>query len=511
MNPVLMILPQGPTIGGATTWVCRSADCLVNMGHDVTVFVHGSLAGHTDVSLPLDRRVRLIADPSLPAPHTLAGRIETVTARYARLTEQAARDAGAPVVVIPTRDADCFAACAALAARRPEQVRLLGWRHSPMPYERAIFARYACAMSGMAAVSDELADELRRDHPARARDIARIHNAVAIPGQCPPRPSRHGRPLQLIYTGRLDEPIKRVTALVHMSDALRAASIEHRVSIVGDGPARDLLRSLAAERSWITLTGATDPGGVCAHLSQADVFVLPSRVEGLSMAALEAMAHGCALMLARTRSGATDLVGDDEAGLIADTGPTETSEQAGLALADGIGRLAQLDVGATGRSAYERALRLFSLERYARQASELIQRVAHAEPICLSEPVGPFHTLRPASVPPDADERLRTCLSELSGRRVAVFGCGAHTRALRDVFVDAPARIVAFSDDDPSMHGTELFGRPVVAPDAIADTGATDVIISSWLHEEDIWARRMQFEQQHLRVHRLYGPVRQPA
>lgn len=511
MNPVLFILPQGPTIGGVTTWACTSAVCLARAGHEVTVFVHGGIANHADVALPLDCRVRLIEDAALPAPNTLAGEIEPIAGRYARIARQIAPTTGEPLVVIPTRDADCFAACATLAARASSHIRLLGWRHSPMPYEREIFARYAPAMSRMVAVSDYLADELRRAHPARVTDIARVHNAVDVPSQCPSRQLLRQRPLQLIYTGRLDEPIKRVEALVHMSDSLRARAIDHRLTIVGDGPSELLLESLAATRPWIALTGAIEPAGVHALLSRADVFVLPSRVEGLSMSALEAMAHGCALALARTPSGTTDLVGESEAGLIAEAESSDTPEQAGHSLAQCIEQMAHRDVAAIGRRAHERAARLFSLDLYTRLVSDQIQRVAQAAPINPSIVVVPFHGARPGSVPHDAGERLRLCMAELAGRRVALFGCGAHTRTLCDALNLSPAQLVAFSDDDPSTHGTQLFGLPVVAPGEIAATGATDVVISSWLHEEAIWARRHVFERQHLRVHRLYGAIRQPA
>jgi len=67
------------------------------------------------------------------------------------------------------------------------------------------------------------------------------------------------------------------------------------------------------------------------------------------------------------------------------------------------------------------------------------------------------------------------------------------------------ARVVAFTDDDRSNWGGELIGVRVVAPKDASGQGATDVIISSWLHEQAIWERRAVYESQGLRVHRLYG------
>ncbi len=509
-TPVLFILPQGPTIGGVTTWVCQSASALANAGVRTGVLVHGALPDHADVGLALHRCVTLFTDLSLPAPSTLAGALAQVLDRYADVAGQLGAGDGRPVVLIPTRDADCFTAAALLVARDPARFRMLGWRHSPMPYERQIFARSAGAMSRLVGVSEQLADELSTLHPSRAADIACVHNAVAVPLAPPTRPALQARPLHLIYTGRLDEPLKRVESLVHMSDALHDVNLPHRLTIIGDGPSHTALAALAATRPSITLHGPMPPQDVAPALAQADIFVLPSRVEGLSLSALEAMSAGCALVLARTPSGATDLIGDGEAGLIAAADPHHGPVEAGHALAHAVRALVQHDLGAIGRRAHARARRLFSLDRFTNALFDQITLAAANVPP-LDTPIEPFHAPdRPASVPPDAAERMRECLAALAGRPVIIFGCGAHTRALSRVIADSPARIVALCDDDPSTHGSVLHARPVIAPDQLAPTGATDLVLSSWMHEDALWDRRALFEAQGLRVHRLYA-LRQPA
>ncbi|MCL4222069.1 MAG: glycosyltransferase [Phycisphaerales bacterium] len=510
MTATLFILPQGPTIGGVTTWVCQSASALAGAGERVGVLVHGALADHTDTVLPLHPGVTLFTDPALPAPCTLAGAIRPVVDRYADVARQLASSHSETVVLVPTRDADCFTAAARLVASDPVRRRMLGWRHSPMPYEREIFARSAPAMSRLVGVSQHLADELRTLHPSRALDIACVHNAVPVPPAPPSRAPLHARPLRLIYTGRLDEPFKRVEALVHMSDALLALRLPHQLSIIGDGPSQPSLEALASSRPAITLHGPLPPHQVAPALAQADIFVLPSRVEGLSLSALEAMATGCALILARTPSGATDLIGDDEAGMIAGAVPHQGPVEAGHALARAVQSVSFRDLAAIGRRAHARSARLFSLHRFTRA---LLDQVAHAAatPPSLDAPIESFHDARrPASVPPDAAERMRSCLDTLADRPVVIFGCGAHTRALADVFANSPARIVALSDDDPGTHGQTMLDRPVVAPDELARTGATDLVLSSWMHEDALWARRALFERQGLRVHRLYA-LRRPA
>jgi hypothetical protein len=45
---------------------------------------------------------------------------------------------------------------------------------------------------------------------------------------------------------------------------------------------------------------------------------------------------------------------------------------------------------------------------------------------------------------------------------------------------------------------------PVVRPEAAHQLEATDVVISSFIHEQGIWLKRDILEQQGLVVHRLY-------
>lgn len=99
------------------------------------------------------------------------------------------------------------------------------------------------------------------------------------------------QPARLVYVGRL-HPQKGIDTLLH---ALRQLLDHHDIhlQLLGDGPIRDELVSLAEElgiTTHVEFHGQTDQ--VQAHLQQADLFVLPSRAEGISNALLEAMACG---------------------------------------------------------------------------------------------------------------------------------------------------------------------------------------------------------------------------
>ena len=68
----------------------------------------------------------------------------------------------------------------------------------------------------------------------------------------------------------------------------------------------------------------------------------------------------------------------------------------------------------------------------------------------------------------------------------------------------------AVTDDDPARWGASLLGWPVISPARAAAAGATDVVISSWIHADEIYARRHAYEHQGLRVHHLYRAAQAP-
>lgn len=116
--------------------------------------------------------------------------------------------------------------------------------------------------------------------------------------------------------GRL-EPRKGTATLIAAVAALRAAG-RHDVSavVVGDGPLREALAADADRlgiASQVRLVG--DRADVRDVLAALDVFVLPSRTEGMSNALLEAMAM--ALPVVATAVGGTpEVVADGRSGLL---------------------------------------------------------------------------------------------------------------------------------------------------------------------------------------------------
>ena len=96
----------------------------------------------------------------------------------------------------------------------------------------------------------------------------------------------------VVYTGRLDAA-KGLHELIRAWPIVLAAHPTARLWMVGEGPDRDALFDTIRDcevRQQVAMPGAFDD--VQDVLNAADLFVLPSHQEGISIALLEAMAAG---------------------------------------------------------------------------------------------------------------------------------------------------------------------------------------------------------------------------
>jgi glycosyltransferase involved in cell wall biosynthesis len=231
--------------------------------------------------------------------------------------------------------------------------------------------------------SDAIADELRQAGYAPQR-IVRIDYGVAIP---PPRSrqrqaaaraalvaanhdleTEEGAPV-VAFTGRL-HPRKGLADLVRAWPPIAERRPPARLWIVGEGPQREELFELISSLGYkyrICLPGAFDDVGEV--LAAADVFVLPSYEEGMSLALLEAMATGLAVVVTDI-PGNRALVRDGETGLIV---PVQNPR----ALSRAIERLLSDEPlrQALGAAARQFVVERFSLEKMAREHLELIERL----------------------------------------------------------------------------------------------------------------------------------------
>lgn len=140
-------------------------------------------------------------------------------------------------------------------------------------------------------------EALQRRYPCPNRMVG-VSDAQLDPSSfvSAPRPPRvDGGPLRLIHVGMLDQLYKAQDILIEAVALNIKEGLDLRLALVGDGRCRPGLERRVAElglQERICFLGSLTSGAtVCGQLDQADLFVLPSRQEGLPRAMLEAMAR----------------------------------------------------------------------------------------------------------------------------------------------------------------------------------------------------------------------------
>ena len=119
---------------------------------------------------------------------------------------------------------------------------------------------------------------------------------------------------------------KGFDVLVHASAHAAAQGVPFRLEIGGDGPERASLQALAGRlgiEDRVTFCGWIDD--VAAFLADADLFVLPSRVEAFGIVVLEAMACGVPIVATRL-SGPLETLDEDTALLVPSDDPAAMAE-----------------------------------------------------------------------------------------------------------------------------------------------------------------------------------------
>ncbi len=541
---MLIALPHGLGVSGVTMWAMRLANVLVRRGRAAGLIVHPEPPGVAPIDLPIGAGVAIFRLPAgVPPIDECGGDLGPYLPWYRSAIGAMLDRAAAPVVLSPNLHGDCYGIGAALTREFGDRLRLVGWQHGDIAYDARLLEWFEPVLSAFVGVSDRIGQRLEAILPDRAGDVRVIPYGVEVAdGSAPKGPAMVARgdkvapateeplvrvsrspfapkgqasvaagPVRLLYTGRIEHHQKRILALPLLSRELSRRGIHHELTIVGDGPAASDLNAAIDGLPSVRRLGPAAPPEVTRLLGEHDALVLASRYEGLSVSMLEGLARGCTPIVTRTESGALQAITDGENGLIADVSPDADEPAAAAALADAVERFVRLESarpGALSDAAYRTVRDRFSLERHVERVESLLDRVAaSAARTWPSDRVCAF-TGRgggSGSVPPGGARRMADALRELAGRKVVIHGTGRHTLELEHVIRDSPAEIVAFADDDRQKHGTRLWDRPVIAPGEAPTTGATDVVISSWMHEEAIWARRTAYEAGRLLVRRLYA------
>lgn len=242
----------------------------------------GALQQHTPIRLALEAAVREVDAVCVRAPGVMAG-----------LAWRAS--AGRPFAVEVVGDPiDAFAPGAVRSVVRP--------------FARALFARDLRAMCRTAtAVSYVTEHALQARYPAggwttACSDVRLQDEMFVTPEQVRERLATRSRaqggtsaaPWRILFVGSLAQLYKGQDVLIDAVATCRRRGLPLQLTIAGDGHYRGVLEARARRaQAPIAFVGQVPAGeGVRALLDQSDVFVLPSRTEGMPRAMLEAMARG---------------------------------------------------------------------------------------------------------------------------------------------------------------------------------------------------------------------------
>lgn len=254
-----------------------------------------------------------------------------------------------------------------LAALLTPGARVVAVEQLPIPpaneRQASIKRMLAKRLDAHIAVGSDAARNLEAWVKLPPNSIATIHNAR--PSDLVPHSPAPGPGIACVSVGRLHEQ-KGFDVLIDAMTRIPQLSVR----IVGDGPERDALRARASTSGVLDqlefVGWLNDPE---PELARAEIFVLPSRYEGLPLSIIEAMFAELAIVASDVGS-VRELVLDGETGLLV---PPDDA----TALADAITKLANdHDLRRRlGSAARARALEHFSLAGMVDTYQRLYERL----------------------------------------------------------------------------------------------------------------------------------------
>ncbi|HNR94776.1 MAG TPA: glycosyltransferase family 4 protein [Kiritimatiellia bacterium] len=360
---VAFALPMGLTLGGSNIWSLQMAEALRDSGHAPALLQHPPIAKGRLFALEAPAGVRCIPCPWVYGSRLGRDALRSLAQSYAEVL---------PAVFIPNITTAAYAACAQLAVRHAEGMRIIGIAHGQGELHLQWLKYYEPVIHRFIAVSDEVAELLQESIPHRTGDIFTKACAVDIPPDSNRSYSAAGQPLQIVYAGRITNHEKRVHLLIPLAEALVKRGVDFRLRIIGDGGFRwglnKAVRELPPEvQKHIAVEGPCPPKEMAAVWAVADVCVLVSDREGTAVSMLEAMAHGCVPVVTRV-SGTAAVVEHGVNGFVSDIDDLEAMTDHIVKLADDRSLLATC-----GRRGHEKIAAGYALADYRSWFLDLIQ------------------------------------------------------------------------------------------------------------------------------------------
>ncbi len=337
MRILVVGMTYAPFMNGQAVFSTALAEGLVRRGHDVTM-VTPACPSYPDPCVRSGVRILPVGSVHIDFPYPDS----YIPLRIASTVREAFRQSRPDIVHIQ----DHFPIChSAIKMARLLDTGLLGTNHfvprnwapyvplfnrSPAGLERALWMlmRSLYNRLDLAVAPSRTAAEIlirhgikvpvrsvscgvdnERFHPDAGRDRAAFRRRYGLDSQA----------TLFLYVGRIDQE-KRIDVILHALRLLRRDDIQFAVA--GRGAARELLTTQAQKMGLdhrARFIGFVPGSDLCALLNAADIFVMPSEAELLSIATLEAMSCAKPVLLARAQA-LPELVRHGENGFLFEPG-----------------------------------------------------------------------------------------------------------------------------------------------------------------------------------------------
>lgn len=157
-------------------------------------------------------------------------------------------------------------------------------------------------------------DALQKRYPTSGREFVASNVSISESDFSPfPKLHKDNKTYRLVFVGSLNQLYKGPDVLIKSLSLCIKNGLNLRLAILGGGKYENhlklLAKSMGVEKN-IEFTGMVTRDKVFEYLDQSDLFVLPSKTEGLPRALIEAMARGLPC-IATNVGGIPELLGEE--------------------------------------------------------------------------------------------------------------------------------------------------------------------------------------------------------
>jgi glycosyltransferase involved in cell wall biosynthesis len=188
--------------------------------------------------------------------------------------------------------------------------------HGDDDYYYDLAARHETVIDAFAAIGRTIERKLKTRLPHRSADIYFLPYGLPDP---PRRRTPRPGPLRLLFAGRYEHGQKGILDLPLIDRTLVERGVDVSWTMIGAGPDETKLRD-AWRSPRVNFLGRRSNAEVIEIAARHDVFVLPTRYEGVPVALLEAMSVGLVPVVSNVESGVAEVLSNGQTALMPPVG-----------------------------------------------------------------------------------------------------------------------------------------------------------------------------------------------